>query len=238
MAGIDGSDTASQREWKIQKFNDTDTSNAYCFLVSTKCVEQPSLAGALCRAEVLKHFLHTCRAGGIGINLVAANRVIVMDVGWNPVHAAQAVCRVYRFGQLKPVYIYRMLASNTMEEIIYEREVLKRGLAGTASTLHVNSCICSLRGVVHMQTRWWSRPPLPRACLKPARSTCTRLAYVVRVKARVDVLLISIRCTAQPEEPYDPLNIGVRDELLQDVYSTHYALFAKVRNTLQVSYFN
>jgi RAD54-like protein 2 len=103
---IDGSTTASDRERRITSFNDAEQTEARCFLVSTK-------------------------AGGIGINLVAANRVIVLDVGWNPVHAAQAVCRVYRFGQRKPVFIYRMVASNTMEEIIYEREVLKRGLADT-----------------------------------------------------------------------------------------------------------
>lgn len=66
-------------------------------------------------------FLLTTRVGGLGINLTAANRVIIFDPDWNPMVDVQATERALRIGQRRDVTIYRFVCEETIEERIYHR---------------------------------------------------------------------------------------------------------------------
>jgi superfamily II DNA or RNA helicase len=74
-------------------------------------------------------FLISLKAGGVGINLTAADYVIHMDPWWNPAVEDQASDRAHRMGQLRPVTIYRLVARHTIEEGIVELHGHKRELA-------------------------------------------------------------------------------------------------------------
>ncbi len=74
-------------------------------------------------------FLISLKAGGVGLNLTAADYVIHMDPWWNPAVEDQASDRAHRIGQLRPVTIYRLIAKNTIEEKIVALHHQKRDLA-------------------------------------------------------------------------------------------------------------
>ncbi|EHB03590.1 Lymphoid-specific helicase [Heterocephalus glaber] len=98
---LDGSMSYSEREKNMHDFN-TDP-DVFIFLVST-------------------------RAGGLGINLTAADTVIIYDSDWNPQSDLQAQDRCHRIGQTKPVVVYRLVTANTIDQKIVERAAAKRKL--------------------------------------------------------------------------------------------------------------
>ncbi|KAK5166237.1 uncharacterized protein LTR77_008498 [Saxophila tyrrhenica] len=73
--------------------------------------------------------LISTKAGGVGLNIHAANRVFIMDFLFNPTHEEQAVGRAYRLGQTKPVFVYRFVAGGTFESNLYNMQMFKTSLA-------------------------------------------------------------------------------------------------------------
>ena len=89
--------------------------------------------------RLLYLFLVSLKAGGMGLNLTAANYVLLLDPWWNPAVENQAADRVHRIGQKNPVTVYRLIASDTVEERVLELHKEKKSIAedvldGAAST--------------------------------------------------------------------------------------------------------
>ena len=104
---LDGSVTGENRQRAINSFN-SDSQDPFIFLLTT-------------------------RAGGVGLNLTTATRVIIHDTDWNPQQDLQAAARTHRIGQQKEVKIYRLVSLNTFEELMVQ--AASRKLALSASLL-------------------------------------------------------------------------------------------------------
>ncbi|XP_011261584.1 DNA repair and recombination protein RAD54-like [Camponotus floridanus] len=102
---LDGSMTIKKRSKVVENFN-SDTSSDFIFMLSSK-------------------------AGGCGLNLIGANRLVMFDPDWNPANDDQAMARVWRDGQKKTCFVYRFLSTGTIEEKIFQRQAHKKALSST-----------------------------------------------------------------------------------------------------------
>jgi DNA excision repair protein ERCC-6 len=107
-ARMDGSTPPTQRQATADAFN-LPTSKTFCMLLTT-------------------------RTGGVGLNLIGADRVALYDPDWNPQTDAQARERCWRIGQTKPVTVYRFVCAGTIEEKIYHRQIFKQALTNRVLT--------------------------------------------------------------------------------------------------------
>ena len=105
---LDGSVSSGDRQLQISRFNNTESPDPFVFLLTT-------------------------RAGGTGLNLTVADRVVIFDTDWNPQQDLQAAARCHRIGQDKEVKIFRFVTRHTIEERMVE--VASRKLALSSSVL-------------------------------------------------------------------------------------------------------
>ncbi|XP_076462027.1 uncharacterized protein LOC143294538 isoform X2 [Babylonia areolata] len=89
------------------------------------------------RQEIVREFntnpdiflcLVSTKAGGLGLNMTGANKVVIFDPNWNPSHDLQAQDRAYRIGQRRDVEVYRLISAGSIEENIYLRQIYKQQL--------------------------------------------------------------------------------------------------------------
>ena len=97
-------------------------------------------------------FLISLKAGGFGLTLTEADYVFILDPWWNPAAEAQAVDRTHRIGQDKPVNVYRLVASDTIEEKVVALQDTKRHLfdsvVGRASDIAAPLSADDIRGLL------------------------------------------------------------------------------------------
>ncbi|KAG9519543.1 hypothetical protein E4T52_06397 [Aureobasidium sp. EXF-3400] len=102
---LDGSMKYEERTQTVDDFNANETQ--FVFLISTK-------------------------AGGVGLNITSANKVVIFDPNWNPSWDLQAQDRAYRIGQTRDVEVFRLVSAGTVEEIVYARQIYKQQQANIA----------------------------------------------------------------------------------------------------------
>ncbi|XP_059613072.1 DNA repair and recombination protein RAD54B-like [Phlebotomus argentipes] len=100
---LDGSTSSSDRQRIVDRFN-SPSSDAFVFLLSAK-------------------------AGGTGLNLIGASRLVLFDADWNPATDLQAMSRIWRDGQTRNVVIYRLVTAGSIEERIFQRQIAKNALS-------------------------------------------------------------------------------------------------------------
>ncbi|KEG10475.1 helicase-like protein [Trypanosoma grayi] len=98
---------------------------------SNSGAEREDTLNAFCSANGADVFLLSMKAGGVGITITAATRVILADSGFNPADDRQAIGRAYRYGQTRPVFVYRLVCHHTLEHRMFEQKVAKEWLFHT-----------------------------------------------------------------------------------------------------------
>ncbi|KAK8915052.1 Switch 2 [Metarhizium anisopliae] len=177
---LDGSLSYEERQDVVDTFNSDPTQ--FVFLISTK-------------------------AGGVGLNITSANKVVIVDPHWNPSYDLQAQDRAYRIGQTRDVEVFRLISQGTVEEIVYARQVYKQQQANIGYT--ASSERRYFKGVQHDEDRKGEIFGLSNIFTYHGTSSLVRNIVnntnIAEAKAGVDMADVDMEQAAKDEEAFGPL---------------------------------
>ena len=172
---LDGSMSYDERAKAVDEFN--SDSGQFVFLISTK-------------------------AGGVGLNITSANKVVVVDPNWNPSYDLQAQDRAYRIGQHRDVEVFRLISAGTIEEIVYARQIYKQQQANIG--YNASSERRYFQGVQEKKEKGgdlWSGEPLclpRRQCRSPGIVNKTNVA-----ESKAGVLVAGVSLVVNQDDDDD-----------------------------------
>ncbi len=157
---LDGATKNSERQALVDRFNKKNSS-VFIFFLSAK-------------------------AGGCGLNLIGANRLVLFDPAWNPATDRQAMARVWRDGQKKEVFIYRMLSTATVEERVYQRQILKEEVAATVVDRAGNKDSSNHAKHATQSDRHFSPEELKKLFAPPGETDCDTFDLISQMEVALD----------------------------------------------------
>ena len=161
---LDGSTKNSDRQHIVDQFN-APSSQTFIFLLSSK-------------------------AGGCGLNLIGANRLVLFDPAWNPATDRQAMARVWRDGQKKDVFIYRMLSTATMEERVYQRQILKEEVAAAVVDRDADKGGSSSSSLQQETNRHFTPKELKKLFAPPHETNCDTYDLITQMQGNSAAVMI------------------------------------------------
>ncbi|KAI9773117.1 MAG: hypothetical protein M1840_008238 [Geoglossum simile] len=162
-------------------------------------------------------FLISTKAGGVGLNITSANKVVIVDPNWNPSYDLQAQDRAYRIGQIRDVEVFRLVSAGTIEEIVYARQIYKQQQANIGYNASTERRY--FKGVQEKKDQKGEIFGLGNLFSYQGDSVVLRdivnKTNVAESKAGVDVIQVDMDQAASDEE--DPLNGGEEDEAMSQL---------------------
>lgn len=173
----------------------------YCRLDGSHTVAQrAAMVDDFQRPDGADVFLLSVKAGGVGLTITAATRVILADTSFNPADDQQAIGRAYRYGQTRPVYVYRLMCYPTLEYSIFSQKLAKEWLFKTVieeSTVKRDG----LSGM-HLRELYTLLTQAARVLERPARATRAQLAATAEV-LREDPMLGEVQADVLYAQRYE-----------------------------------
>jgi SNF2 family DNA or RNA helicase len=175
-------------------------------------------------------FLISTKAGGVGLNITSANKVVVVDPNWNPAYDLQAQDRAYRIGQTRDVEVFRLVSVGTVEEIVYARQIYKQQQANIGYNASVERrYFTGVQDQKDMKGEIFGLSNLFAPLQNNAKlRDIVNKTNIAETRAGVEIASLDLEASQEPNEDGDPLSNPLYNPLIDEDAMTEDAVISQL----------